>query len=45
MVAASTGVSSSVVGGAVEEVEAQALFFLRSACGSGMKLFDKFKPL
>jgi hypothetical protein len=45
VVAAGTGVSSSVVGGVAEEVEARDPFFLRSASGSGMKLSDKLKPL
>jgi hypothetical protein len=40
VVAAGTGVSSSVVGGVVE-VEAQDHFFLRSASESGMKLSGK----
>jgi hypothetical protein len=45
LVAASIGMSGSVVSGVVEEVEAQDPFFLRSASGSKMKLFGKSKPL
>jgi hypothetical protein len=45
VVAAGTGVSSLVVGGVAEEVEARDPFFLRSAFGSGMKLSNKLKPL
>jgi hypothetical protein len=45
MVVAGIWVSSSVVGGVAEEVEAQDLFFLRSTSGSGIKLSDKLKPL
>jgi hypothetical protein len=45
VVAAGTGVSSSVVSGVAEEVEARDPFFLRSASGLGMKLSDKLKPL
>jgi hypothetical protein len=45
MIVAGTGVSSLVVGGVVEEVEAQDPFFLRSASRSGMKLSDRSKPL
>jgi hypothetical protein len=45
VVATGTGVSSSVVGGVVEEVEARDPFFLRSASRSGIKLSDELKPL
>jgi hypothetical protein len=45
MIAAGTGVSSLVVGGVAEEVEARDPFFLRSAFGLGMKLSDRSKPL
>jgi hypothetical protein len=45
VVAAGTGVSSSIVGGVAEEVEARDPFFLRSASGSGMKLSNEIKPL
>jgi hypothetical protein len=45
LVAASTGMSGSVVGGVAEEEEAQDLFFLRSASGSAMKLSGNAKPL
>jgi hypothetical protein len=37
VVVADTGVSSSVVDGVAEEVEARDPFFLRSASGLGMK--------
>jgi hypothetical protein len=45
MVAADTGVSSSVISGVAEEVETQDLFFLKSASKSGMKFSNKSKPL
>jgi hypothetical protein len=45
VVAAGTWVSSSVVGGVAEEVEARDPFFLRSASGSGINLSDKLKQL
>jgi hypothetical protein len=45
LVAAGTGMSSSIIGGVVEEVEARFPFFLRGASGSGTKLSSKLKPL
>jgi predicted RNA-binding protein (virulence factor B family) len=45
VVVADTDVSGAVVGGMVEEVEAQVLFFLRSASGLSMKFSDKSRPL
>jgi hypothetical protein len=45
VVAAGTGVSSSIVSGVAEEVDARDPFLLRSASGSGMKLSDKLKQL
>jgi hypothetical protein len=45
MVVADIGVSSLVISGVAEEVEARDLFFLKSASRSGMKLSNKSKPL
>jgi hypothetical protein len=45
LVAAGTGMRSSVVGGVAKEVEARDPFFLRGASGSKMKLSIKSKPL
>jgi hypothetical protein len=39
VVVADTNVSGAVVGGMVEEVGAQVLFFLRNASGLSMKFF------
>jgi hypothetical protein len=45
VVVANTNMSGAVVGGMVEEVGAQVLFFLRSASRLSMKFSSKSRPL
>jgi hypothetical protein len=45
VVVANTDMSGAVVGGMVEEVGAQVLFFLRSASRLSMKFSGKSRPL